>query len=309
MKIYLSSAETAGGTKVLMDVKQPKNLLVSYYYLRSWKDEKVVKLLEDFKKQGNSLFLDSGAHSFLNEVDSLTVGRKSIAQKKKTRTKGTPEEYFEKYLKFLKKYQHYFDLIAELDIDLIVGYKKVVEWRDNLRDIGIENSRLVLVYHPTIPNWTKEWEMWAKQGYCLGIGSFPSKEIHNYLFSVALKYKARVHGFAMTKNDYLLEYPWYSVDSSSWNIGQRYGCICYYDKKTYRVKTFKTKTILESNAGFLKFQADVWPKISGYLKISFKDFMYNRRKNSHYLDFCNVFAYMHQEKGLTELWSKRGINF
>ena len=304
MKIYLSSAESKRCTKVLMDVKQPKNLLVSYYYLRSWKDERIIALLEGFKKQGGSLFLDSGAHSFLNEVDSLTVGRKSIAQKKKSVTKETPEAYFANYLEFLKKYQHYFDLIAELDIDLIVGYKRVVEWRKALKDIGIENSRLVLVYHPTIPNWTKEWELWAKQGYCLGIGSFPSKEIHHYLFGIALKYKARVHGFAMTKNDFLLEYPWYSVDSSSWNVGQRYGCLCYYNKKT-----FKTKTILESDAGFLKFQSEVWPIISEYLKISFKDFMLNRRKNSHYLDFCNVFAYIEQEKGLTKLWSKRGINF
>jgi len=47
------------------------------------------------------------------------------------------------------------------------------------------------------------------------------------LIEMGRKYKRKVHGFAMTKPDYIRRFPFYSVDSTSWKAGSKYG-ITYY---------------------------------------------------------------------------------
>lgn len=59
MRIWLSSAENYKGKDVLLNVPVKKNLLVSYYYMRSRSDEAVKTLLDNFINQGNTLMLDS----------------------------------------------------------------------------------------------------------------------------------------------------------------------------------------------------------------------------------------------------------
>jgi len=306
MKIYLSSAENSNNKKILAYVKEPKRLLLSYYYMKGKSDEKIKEMVNNFLKAGNDLMLDSGAHTFLNEIDSQTSGRKGIAQKKMTKTKETPQEYFEGYLKFLEKYHTCFSFIAELDVDVIVGYPLILKWRKRMENLGIAKEKIINVWHPTIPNGKDEWERWCKEGYICGIGGFPSIEIYNMLFQIANKHNARVHGFAMTKTWYMQTYPWFSVDSSSWNIGQRFGTVYYYDPATISVKPFHLGELRTNKGRMTMFLKTVYPKLD--LEIPIHKLL-KERSLSYIIDICNVYAFLKLEKALTSLWKARGVEF
>ncbi len=48
-------------------------------------------------------------------------------------------------------------------------------------------------------------------------------------FRIADRYDAKFHGFGQTRHEYLRNFPWYSVDSSSWGAAFRYGHIALWD--------------------------------------------------------------------------------
>lgn len=306
MKIYLSSAENDKNQKVLLSVKEPKRVLVSYYYLRNKSDEKVHDVLSAYIEEGSEIMLDSGAHSFLNELDSIGgKGRKGMSQRKMSRTDVTPEEYIEGYFEFVAKFSNYFASIVELDIDAIVGYKKVCEWWDRFMALGLKD-KMVRVFHKSIPDSINEWERWCKEGYLLGIGGFPSIRVHNVLFTIALQYKAKVHGFAMTKTQFMLKYPWYSVDSSSWNTGQRFGILMYYNGRM-GISTCHLRKCLQETKGITMFMNRIFPTIHKYLgDISLKNIA-TIKSNSAALDRISIAAFLELERKLTEIWKLRGV--
>lgn len=55
----------------------------------------------------------------------------------------------------------------------------------------------------------------------------------NFLINKEGQAKIKIHGFGMTILDFMLDFPWYSVDSSSWTYGARfsYGLIKYPNEK------------------------------------------------------------------------------
>lgn len=46
----------------------------------------------------------------------------------------------------------------------------------------------------------------------------------------------RIHGFAETKVNKVLKYPYYSVDSTSWSIGSRFGIMQALDENVMSLK-------------------------------------------------------------------------
>ena len=100
VKIFL--AGTFGEKKHFEEVKRCLYLLESFYYIKDWQIE-LIKGTKDF-------LLDSGAFTF--------------AASKKTEDW---DRYLERYADFINTYdiKHFF----ELDIDSIVGYDKVKEFR------------------------------------------------------------------------------------------------------------------------------------------------------------------------------------
>ena len=97
------------------------------------------------------------------------------------------------------------------------------------------------------------------------------------LIKIANKYDCRVHGFAMTKLKALKTFPFYSVDSSSWNA------IMVYGTSTIR-KAQKAEGIFE-----------------GY---------YARTpKGRTYLIQKEIEAWNKREDFLTKLWESRGVKW
>lgn len=305
MKVYLSSVEADYAIEIMKTIKRPKRVLVTFYYLRNKTEEKIIEKLNGLIAADCEIMLDSGAFTFLVEAGTRPKVRKRKNNKK---SKMTPEQYFGEYLEFIKKYEQYFHLIAELDIDGIVGYTKICEWWDELQKYVTDKRKLVRVFHKSIPGCLKEWENWAKEGTTLGIGGgLMQPEILDILFSISVKYNARVHGFAMTKNQLVLQYPWYSVDSSSWNSGMRYGTLSYYTGK-FMMKNIHPVSLLKSARGYNKFLNFVYPHIRKYLHKPITEIIWDR-KNSRLMDKLSAYAYLAWGDDINKLWESRGFKY
>jgi len=201
------------------------NRLESFYYIEEEK--------EYIHKYDNFL-LDSGAFTFMNNA------------------KGNInwDEYIEKYASFINQYNvKYF---FELDIDPIVGIKEVERLRYKLEKITNKQS---------IPVWHKSrgkdyWLRIVKEYSYVAIGGLVTKEITRseykyfpWFLNEAKKQDCKVHALGFTNLEGLKKYPFYSVDSTSWLSGNRFGATYTFDGKTLkkqdkrqgqRVKTHET---------------------------------------------------------------------
>ena len=177
-------------------------ILESFYTIKDWQLP-IIKKCKYF-------LLDSGAFTFMNNF------------------KGTVDwqQYIDKYADFIIKndIKYFF----ELDIDSVIGYEKVKELTKYL-----ENK----VGRKCIPVWHKsrgidEWKRITKEYNYVAIGGIVIKEIkpkdYKYftpLLEIARKNNCKVHGLGFTGMKYLKKYRFFSVDSTSWTAGSRFGVL------------------------------------------------------------------------------------
>lgn len=290
MKIFLAGVEGGEPQKVKNEIEYA---FYSYYYLRGNKRPQV---MVGTKEAHKILFIDSGAHSFFNEKSEEGV-MSATFHSKKSKTKETPQEYFDAYVIWLKENFDKFDYFAELDIGEIVTQEVVLEWRDVLRKENLY-SKCVPVYHPTTMDWNDYMEMLdtCESGYIALEGDRGHRKRLNYnkLIKPAYDRGIKVHGFAMTKTEVLRNHPFYSVDSTSWLASEMYGTlplheqgkikqIRYQDKKKFTDKLCKLDT-----------------------NILFGDDLAARRLYNMRL---GIKAYKEYEHYYTKLWQKRNINW
>lgn len=175
------------------------NLLWSYFYARTMKMDEFLGGLEVPRLR---FFADSGAHS--------------------ARTLGVALE-LDDYAKWLKHWSPWFTIYANLDV--IGGPERT---RDNQRRLEeVHGLHPMPVYHTGEP--ISVLERYLDEGYTyIALGKLlgnPYKRLKPWLaraFRVAGD-RAVFHGFGLTVWDALQEFPFYSVDSSSWGSGVRFG--------------------------------------------------------------------------------------
>jgi len=255
VKFFFAGAENKTHAPILLKLKMPY-LLMSYYNIRNKKD--IVEYLGKFKKYGAEIMLDSGAHT-------LQKGKNKINY----------EGFVNGYIKFLRKYGEFFTAFVELDIDNIVGLAKVEEWTKKITE---------KVGRQPIVVWHKErgWEYWKKMcreydyvgfsGFVSGTGQgeVPHKFVPLFL-KEAKKHNTKVHGFGYTKPALVKRFHFYSVDSSSWLIGCRWGGVCVFtnNKLTmYSKQNFFKKYKKYNNLNSLDinyFNAQNWLKYAEYI--------------------------------------------
>ena len=220
MKIYLAGMEQRE-TIDIVKAKLVKNAFVSYYYMRRHSQNYMGLIRENVK----NIIVDSGAHTFFSEMTN--AGLSVSVHKKKTLTKGTPEEYFDGYKKWLIQNQAFYDYFVELDIGEIVGQKRVLEWREELKKLGLY-KKCITVYHPdimTMADYIATLDD-SQSKYVALEGDRPQhRKRLAYLPLIKLGYDRgiKIHGFAMTKENVYFEFPFYSVDSTSWKAGVIFG--------------------------------------------------------------------------------------
>lgn len=243
MKVFLADA----GTRFKSAYKESnKNIFEDTYILQSFfyvDDFTTKKILPNCKM----FLLDSGAFTFMNSKNK----------------KCNFEEYIVRYIDFIKFYDiKYF---FELDVDSVVGYEKVKEYRERLeKETG---KKCIPVWHKSRGK-DEFLKMCDKYDY-VAIGGIVTKEItkeqypfFTWFINEAHKRNCKIHGLGFTSLSEIEKYHFDSVDSTSWTSGNRFGIVYNFDgKKLIQTKRPNNKRIgdhyglsLHNFNEWLKFQ-------------------------------------------------------
>lgn len=244
MQLYLAGGN--GRNHIINDLlKQNKdmkiNILESFYYV----DDTITGLIPYL----DNFLLDSGAFTFMSN---------------KKDNKIDWQEYIDRYIKYIKEnnIKHFF----ELDIDSIIGYDLVKKYRSYLEN-GV-GKKCIPVWHKS--RGLEEWNKLTIEYDYVAIGGIVSKEIKsneykyfNYLLEIARKNNCKVHGLGFTNLEGLKKYKFYSVDSTAWTTGNRFGHLYRFENNTIKKygkkkgQRVKTKEVAFNN--FIE-----WVKFSNY---------------------------------------------
>lgn len=202
MRIYLAGEN---GKKKLVSQAINENpkldiaILESFYYI----DQTSKMLIPHIKHY----ILDSGAFTFFSSGKNVNF-----------------DSYVEKYGAFIKEYD--IKLYFELDIDKIVGFDKVLQYRKRLEQI---------TGRPPIPVWhvsrgidrftqdAKEYPYVALGGIVSGEWSPKAQTKFNWFINEAHRHGAKIHGLGYTSLSGIKKYHFDSVDSTAWTTGNRFG--------------------------------------------------------------------------------------
>lgn len=186
-------------------------ILESFYYADA-DTERLIPYMKEF-------LLDSGAFTFMQNV----------------KTKVNWEEYLEKYADFINRNK--VEKFFELDIDSVVGYEKVLEYRAKLEQLT--GRQCIPVWHKS--RGIEEYKRHCEEYPYIGIGGYVIKEIkpseYNHfpaMIDYAHKNKCKVHCLGYTNLENLKKHHFDSVDSTAWTTGNRFGYIYKFDGKTMR---------------------------------------------------------------------------
>lgn len=208
MKIYLAGNAPWKYTGLYDDImiSQRPYILESFFYVDKT-TEAMLPLMGDF-------LLDSGAFTFMQN----------------TKTHVNWADYLEQYVEFINR--NNIDKFFELDIDSVVGYKKVLELRAELE--SATGKRCIPVWH--VSRGLKEYQKMCDEYDYVAIGGIVSKNIGNKQFKAfpsmiaeAHRRGAKVHGLGFTSLQWLSRCHFDSVDSTAWLSGNRFGYIYKFD--------------------------------------------------------------------------------
>jgi hypothetical protein len=244
MKVCLAGFKTIH--KIYPQPINEVSLLSSFFEWRT--TENINFLASDFH------LLDSGAFSFM------------------AKGKKCNDKYVNDYVSFINKNTHVFNYCFELDVTPN-GYEWIIEVRKYL----IKESKLQV-----IPVWHKSFgidnfkELCEQYNY-IGLGGFVTKEIDPYkdyptikkMVLYAQQKGVKIHGLGFTALPWLNKIPFYSVDSTTWNIGGKFGKICVFDKTYTNCKQTKPKNSKVIDIDTLQIHNfNQWVKFSKYAEIN-----------------------------------------
>lgn len=242
MKIYL----VAGSKEALIYLYKNRApyILISYFYFKNLVEKEDIR---KYFEHAKDVIIDSGAFTFLNNPQR----------------KENFDEYVNGYIKFVKKLnvKHF----IETDIDPMVGYKKVLEYRDKIEQ-GV-GYKCIPVWHKS--RGLKEWENIIEKYEYVSIGGIVTGEIKktdfalfDYLLNLANKEKVKVHGLGITSLKLLKRLPFYSVDSSSWRVNVAWGRLSYFNKdhlENYNCGKYKNN---KDYRNMIDFNCKEWTKFA-----------------------------------------------
>jgi len=289
MKIYHAGMEHCFDK--LLEEGIIRNGLYSYYYLR---EGKRIEKLKAGKKTLKKILIDSGAHSFFSEQEGAYL---SLSEKKKSKTKLPPKEYFNQYREWLRKHWELFDYFVELDIGEIVGQGQVEAWRKELKKEGLI-EKCITVCHPKIINWQEYLSMLdnSVSRYVAIEGDRQRRKRlpYNKFLKPAYKKGVRVHGFALIKKQLIESCPFYSVDSTNWRAGNMYGRGMVSTNQGIRYVDMSLRRRSTDIFGLVGTGA-----IEGLLA----------KKKAYLIDRAAIMALNEYEDIINELWKRRGIEW
>ena len=212
----IARARENNDTKYCDEVKQWKPYVLETFYYADEATEKMFPLYGD-------LMLDSGAFTFMGGF-SFTSNANA---------KTNFEEYLERYAAFINR--NNVKKFFELDIDSVVGYEKVLQYRHKLE--RLTNRQVIPVWHSTrgkddFIRCCDEYPYVALGGIVGGEWNAKAEKFIPWFINEAHKRQTKIHGLGFTKLTQLHKYHFDSVDSTAWLAGSRFGFLFYFDGQT-----------------------------------------------------------------------------
>ena len=222
-----------------------KYLLSSFAYLKKKSQSDFIMPLVEKANQNNNFMLDSGAFSFMN---GKQISKKDM------------DYYVDEYIDFINA--NNINLFIEADIDAVFGYDAALQYRKKIE--SSTGKQCIPVWHKS--RGIQAWKDICEEYSYIAIGGFVIKEIKpnefdqaKNLVRYARKRGVKVHGLGYTGND-LRSWPFYSIDSSTWSVGQRFGNAAQFKNGKIRQITKKHQRakiaeIVENNlTEWIKYQ-------------------------------------------------------
>lgn len=291
MNLYFAASPAKIHVRVLSE-SNAKNLLFSFAFIKNPK--RLVALFGDYKPR--RIILDSGAFSVWSNGGTIDI---------------------EEYARFCVEFRDLLDKSIELNIvnlDVLPGEwghvpsKEDIEksaeqgWK-NMLFLESKGLKVIHIFHQH-EDFSVLDKLKAHSDY---IGISPAndvsqKEKHNwmrqcykYLWDDITKKGLKTHGFAVTAHDPIFDYPFYSVDSSSWVMPARFGRIpICTDRFEIKSISYKDKAQVEQYWDYLK---DI-----GIDKIANTENWHDRVK-------LGIRAFQKLEEIATYLWLSRGVSW
>lgn len=229
------------------ELRNSKYILASYYYV---KDSDY-----DFERNHEHFILDSGAFSLFNL---------------KPLSKDEMIKYCDDYADYIIKWN--ITNFVELDVDVIYGYEFVLFLRKRLETkVG---RKCIPIWH--MSRGIDDFIQMCKDYDYAGIGGIASgneiskhRDKYKELNKLARKHGCKLHGMGFTPEKNLSSYGFYSVDSTSWASGGRFGII-YLFKQHGLFKVRKPeRTRLKDRKALDEHNAKEWKKYQAYCDRSF----------------------------------------
>ncbi len=246
MKVYLAGE--------CYNIWEEKNFF-DFYRLDSYLS---IKKKKENTKRYKDFILDSGIFSFLNGKS----------------TKGVDwEKYMTEYADFVRenKIKNY----VEIDVDQMIGLKEVEKLRLKLnKRVG---WKCMPVWH--INRGYDKWLEICRDYEYICFGAFLTDGLARSKFEKIKKFlndsekeKCKVHGLGFTNFTWLPHLPFYSVDSSSWTVGNRFGSISKFltDEKGTRIKNISRPqgSKIKDHRKLANHNFDEWLKFQKYADIN-----------------------------------------
>ena len=219
--------------------------LNSFIYIQK-QDKEELEYISSYK----DFILDSGIFTYL-------IGTKKNDIKW--------ENYVDVYADFVR--EHNIRQYMEVDVDAMIGLKETEKLTTRLnRRVGWN----------CIPIWHKnrgydKWIEICKENNYVAFGSFITEALDKSKFGIiarfiedAEKNGSKVHGLGFTQFDWLKRLHFYSVDSSSWTSGVRFGTISLF-KNDRIVGTKKPENMRFKDYKLVaKHNFEQWLRFSAY---------------------------------------------
>lgn len=241
------SSSSVKDTELLFDFGI-REILVSYHYIGksfAFYDDFLIKL----KGEGGLFMTDSGGFSF---IAGINFEEHPEAYEEKY---WLP--YLERYVQWLYDHKDYIYVAANLDLDSIVGREVVARWNKKYFEPLEKYMNIVYVAHRDLEGkYSDKLGMKQLSDYCnkykyVGV-SQEYKDYYVKVNSIARKNNTRIHGFAWTALPLLKDCPMFSIDSTSWLGGVRYGTSYRYDGKNFVINDHKKKYKRKVDKGLCK---------------------------------------------------------
>lgn len=213
---------TIGGERLLHKMTGWTHRCVSFHYLDAsagGRSKQAISVKKYCEKNGVTMMLDSGAHTFLSKT--LTLVDKEAMR------------YCDDYAEYVKREGKHFEWCANFDFqkNCPLIYKV---WQ-RLRKRGVDT---VPVYHGDSDlSWVRRYHDEGVRRIGIGKpvahtrGGKQLRPFYDRVFDLTTKLNMACHGFAVTGQN-MRFYPWESVDSTTWLFAARRGMIlCWSEQR------------------------------------------------------------------------------